>query len=58
MSYQRRNKNAEKRKPINYGKFTCAKCGKPITEITQALNEPESGLPVHFDCARESILEN
>lgn len=28
----------------------CAKCGEPIQDITSAMNDRETGAPVHFDC--------
>lgn len=30
--------------------FTCTKCGEPIQDLTAALNDKETGAPVHFDC--------
>jgi hypothetical protein len=37
----------------------CPWCGKPITDITAAITDKETGLPVHFDCviARISTME-
>lgn len=29
----------------------CPRCGEPITDITSALTDRDSGTPVHFDCA-------
>jgi len=28
----------------------CARCGEPIQDITSAMNDRDSGAPVHFDC--------
>jgi len=38
----------------------CPWCGKQITEITTAITDKETGLPVHFDCVLERItgMEN
>jgi len=36
---------------------TCLWCGKPIKEFSTALTDPESGKPVHFDCAVSRISE-
>lgn len=57
MKNNRRKKNIqEPKKIINYGEFICPKCGLPITEITQAMTDSVSKQPMHFDCARNSIL--
>jgi len=36
---------------------SCAWCGKPIKELSTAICDPESGKPVHFDCAINRIIE-
>jgi hypothetical protein len=38
----------------------CPWCGKQITDLTAAITDKESGLPVHFDCVIERItaMEN
>ncbi|MCL2209883.1 MAG: hypothetical protein FWC19_07160 [Treponema sp.] len=38
----------------------CPWCGKQITDITTAITDKETGLPVHFDCVLERIagMEN
>ena len=38
----------------------CPWCGKQITDITTAITDKDSGLPVHFDCVLERIsaMEN
>ena len=33
----------------------CHWCKKPITDITTAISDKETGFPVHFDCVLESI---
>lgn len=33
----------------------CAKCGQAITDISSALTEKSSGLPVHFDCVLKEV---
>ena len=35
----------------------CKWCGKPITEITTAICDKDSGQPVHFDCVIARITE-
>ena len=36
----------------------CSWCNKPIREISQAINDNNTGLPVHFDCVTAKISEN
>jgi len=41
---------------------TCPWCSKPIRDLSSAMTDKESGVPVHFDCvaasvSREEILE-
>ena len=55
-SKHRHYKN-ETRQSYNYGEFVCDVCGQPITEITQAITDPDTGKPIHFDCAHARILE-
>ena len=33
----------------------CKWCGKQITDITTAISDKDSGLPVHFDCVLDSL---
>lgn len=33
----------------------CPMCGKPITELSTALADKETGAPVHFDCVLEQL---
>ena len=35
----------------------CSWCGKPIKEISSALSDRNTGLPVHFDCVLARINE-
>jgi hypothetical protein len=37
--------------------ISCARCGKPIKEMSTAVSEPAGGKPVHFDCAINRIME-
>jgi len=30
-------------------------CGKPITELSTALADKDTGVPVHFDCVLEQL---
>lgn len=59
MKNTKRKKNTrEVQKSVVYGEFICPKCGLPITEVTQAITDSVSKQPMHFDCAREIILES
>jgi hypothetical protein len=35
----------------------CAICGKPIRDISAAMNEPSGEKPAHFDCILKSLTE-
>jgi hypothetical protein len=35
----------------------CPWCGKPIRDISQAIADKDSGVPVHFDCVAARIAE-
>jgi len=35
----------------------CPWCGKQITDITTAISDKDSGMPVHFDCVLARITE-
>jgi hypothetical protein len=35
----------------------CAYCGKPIRDMSVALNDRASGAPVHFDCVIARLTE-
>jgi hypothetical protein len=36
----------------------CPYCGKPITDISSAVSDKNSGEPVHFDCVIARIAES
>jgi hypothetical protein len=36
---------------------TCPLCGKPIKDISTAITDKLSGVPIHFDCAVARIAE-
>jgi hypothetical protein len=36
----------------------CQRCGRPIEDLAAALNDRETGSPIHFDCAIERITES
>lgn len=36
----------------------CPYCGKPIQDYSAAINDRETGQPVHFDCVRDRIAQN
>ena len=36
----------------------CSWCGKPIRDISQAISDKTSGVPIHFECVTERIAEN
>ncbi|UTC84573.1 hypothetical protein [Treponema denticola] len=42
-------------KKIEYPKYKCAKCGEIIQDLSSAIADKESGLPVHFDCVIEFL---
>ena len=42
---------------LNLPAATCAWCEKPIKDIMTAICEPDSGMPVHFDCVISRIAE-
>lgn len=48
----------DKKVTVQYDTFTCEKCGKLIEDITQAVTDPVTHHPIHFDCAREIILKS
>lgn len=37
--------------------FICARCSKPITDLSAALAEKETGEPIHFDCVLEFLKQ-
>jgi len=36
----------------------CSWCGKPIRDISQAISDKTSGVPIHFECVTERIAEH
>jgi hypothetical protein len=38
--------------------FTCARCGKPIKDLSAALADKTDGNPVHFDCVLHFLQQN
>ena len=38
--------------------FTCARCGKPIKDLSAALADKTDGKPVHFDCVLNFLKQN
>lgn len=42
-------------KKIEYPEYTCPKCGQIIKELSSAISDKDSGLPVHFDCVIEFL---
>ncbi|UTC66082.1 MULTISPECIES: hypothetical protein [unclassified Treponema] len=51
--------NGQNREPafkkIEYPEYTCTKCGEIIQDLSSAIADKESGLPVHFDCVIEFL---
>lgn len=56
-AYQIKRKSVEPLAKIEWPEYFCEKCGEPITDLTQALSDKESGKPVHFECIL-SFLKN
>ena len=42
-------------KKIKYPEYKCTKCGEIIQDLSSAIADKESGLPVHFDCVIEFL---
>ena len=38
--------------------FVCARCGKPIKDLSAALADKPDGNPVHFDCVLNFLKQN
>jgi len=56
VNQQERPRWTEPEQPSNPIKSPdCSWCKKPITDITTAITDKETGLPVHFDCVLERI---
>lgn len=54
------NSEAEKQRQqsiveLKARQLTCPKCGKPIDDVSSAINDKNSGSPVHFDCIISDI---
>lgn len=43
--------------PPTLPKPLCPRCGKPIEDLPAALNDKETGEPIHFDCVLARITE-
>lgn len=56
-SYNTKKKPLEPIRKIEWPEHLCDKCGKPITDLTQALSDKSTGQPVHFECIL-SLLKN
>jgi hypothetical protein len=39
-------------------KPVCPRCGSPIEDLPSALNDKESGVPIHFDCVLARLTES
>ncbi len=56
---KRMKKNPEKNiKKIVYPEFSCARCGLPINELSSAIADKETGLPVHFKCVIDFLTKS
>ena len=42
-------------KEIKSREVICPKCGQPITDISSAITDKESGKPAHFDCILNQV---
>ena len=38
--------------------LNCSWCDKPIVDISQAISDKDSGLPLHFDCVTAKIADS
>ncbi|MGP1593686.1 MAG: hypothetical protein ACTTH8_00310 [Treponema sp.] len=45
------------RRPAFADVYECARCGKPIKELSAALADKSDGKPVHFDCVLNYLQE-
>jgi len=48
--YGTKKKTLEPIRKIEWPDHSCEKCGEPITDLTQALSDKNTGKPVHFEC--------
>ena len=44
-------------KEIKLREVICPKCGQPITDISSAITDKESGKPAHFDCILNQLRQ-
>ena len=44
-------------KEIKSREVICPKCGQPITDISSAITDKESGKPAHFDCILNQVRQ-
>ncbi len=44
-------------KEIKSREVICPKCGQPITDISSAITDKESGKPAHFDCILNQVKQ-
>lgn len=49
--------NAPRIVPPTLPKPLCPRCGAPIEDLPSALNDKESGAPIHFDCVLSRLEE-
>lgn len=52
-----RNRNRKEPTARLAVKLTCVRCGEHIEHPEAALAAPESGEPIHFDCAMEDVAK-
>ena len=44
-------------KEIKSREVICPKCGQPITDVSSAISDKESGKPAHFDCILNQLKQ-
>lgn len=44
-------------KEIKSREVICPKCGQPITDVSSAITDKESGKPAHFDCILNQLKQ-
>lgn len=44
-------------KEIKLREVICPKCGQPITDVSSAITDKESGKPAHFDCILNQVKQ-
>ncbi len=50
--------NPPRLQPSSLPKPSCPRCGKTIEDLPSAVNDSETGSPMHFDCAVERLTES